>query len=54
MMFQFQVDRTFRSRQLDLMKMFHGWDIINLGDILPDKRVQELLSEIISSSLPSL
>jgi hypothetical protein len=36
------------------MEMFDRWDIVNLGDVLPDECIEELLTEIIATSVPSL
>ena len=52
MVLQFQIYCTLGRWKLHLVDMFDGRDIINLGNVLPHKDVQEFLGEIISSSMP--
>lgn len=52
-MLQFQVDRSFGRWQLDMVDMLRRGDIVDFRDILPDKDVEELLREIVSSAMPS-
>lgn len=54
MMLELEVDRAFRCGKFDLVDVLNCRDIIDLGDVLPDEGIEELLSQVVSSSMPSL
>lgn len=54
MVLQLQVDSSFRSRKSNFVKMLDSRDIVNFGDVLPDKDIEEILSEVVSASVPCL
>lgn len=51
-MLEFQVDSAFRSGESNGVDVFHGWNVINLSDVLPDKCVQEQLRQVITAPVP--
>lgn len=51
-MLELEVHRTFCRWQPDLVDVLCGRNVVNLGNVLPDKDVEELLGEVVSSIVP--